>query len=888
MIALPSGTVTFLFTDIEGSTRLWERDRLSMRAVVERHAELLRESALAHHGVLYKMVGDGTQSAFASAPSALAAAVDAQEALSRESWPDPPGPIRVRMALHAGDAEPHAGDYLAAPLNRLARLLEHSLGGQILLTETVQQLVQDSLSPEVSLRDLGEFHLRDVLRPERVYALVHPAFGGNLLTIASPDERLRGFPAALTPFLGRASEVRAVVALLLGPGTRLVTLVGPGGIGKTRLAIQVGTIVAEKFPDGAVFTDLASLHDPALVLPAVAAALGLREGPGRSLAEVVASHLRERQLLLILDNFEHLAEAATVVRDLIATSPGVKALITSREPLRLRGEQEYPVSPLNLPIGLADDPLSFATNEAVLFFVEYAQAMQPDFVLTAETAPVIAAICSKLDGLPLAIELAAARIKLLPPQALLARLEHRLPLLTTGARDAPQRQRTLSDTIAWSYDLLQEPEQRLFRRMSVFAGGWTLEAAEAISNSSSELDIFSSLASLVDKSLVRQSAQPDGQPRFGMLQTIREYGLEQLHRDVEEERVTQRAHATFFADMVIGSRRDLGAGAPNAIARMTVEQDNVRAMLAWLLDSGETETALNVAASLSEFWTFTGGRFREGREWLGRALALGKAASPSARANAQYGVALMALHQGEVAIALAAAAEALAIARSANDDYATISALYMLSNAKGSAGHVEESLQLADEAVQLARAMDDPEWLDWVLFLQGMAHHGAGDLAMARARLEEALRLAHRLEDHWCEADTLTYLALVVSDQGDLAYAARLQAQALSLRRGIGAGLLVPVSLIGLAEIATKVGRHETAAWLLGAAQAHYKFSGGGPFRDIPTRAEWIEATVRLQLGPEAFRLAVDRGQGVIPDDAISEAIGLAQEISGVMPTPQS
>jgi class 3 adenylate cyclase len=459
---LPTGTVTFLFTDIEGSTALWERDRQAMREAVARHVAILQSLIAAHHGVLYKTVGDGTQVAFTSAEEALRAALASQRALLAEDGGEL-GPLRVRMALHAGEATPDArGDYLSAPLNRLARLLSIGSGGQILLSQTVQQLSRGALPAGTELRDLGEHRLRDLLEPERVYQLLHPDLPAEFPPLESLENRPNNLPLQPTPFLGREREVSEVMERLGRPDVRLLTLTGPGGTGKTRLALQAAAELLDDFADGVYFVDLAPLIDPALVPQAIAAALGVRAEGSRQADERLQDVLAPKTLLLVLDNFERLTDAALVVSALLAACPGLHVLATSRVPLHVRSERHYPVPPLTLPESAdSADAGAIARSEAVQLFVERAQAARPDFALTPGNAPAVAEIVRRLDGLPLAIELAAARIRLLPPAALLERLESRLTLLTGGPQDAPARQRTLRDEITWSYDLLRRDHLEL-------------------------------------------------------------------------------------------------------------------------------------------------------------------------------------------------------------------------------------------------------------------------------------------------------------------------------------------------------------------------------------------------------------------------------------------
>src|SRR5918995_1554349 len=497
MPQFPAGTVTFLFTDIEQSTRGWERDAATARAVVERHIALIRQAVAAHGGVHFKTVGDATQSAFATAPQGVAAALVAQRALRDEPWPSAEQRPRVRMALHAGTAEPRDGDYLAACLNRLARLLDSAHGEQILLSSTVAGLASEELPQSVTLKALGEYRLRDILQPEEVFQLCHPSLRADFPPLNAPGHLPHNLPTHPTPFLGREREVEEITVLLLRPEVRLVTLTGPGGVGKTRLGTRVAAESLESFPDGAFMVDLARLTDPDLVPSATATALGLREQSGQTLAQTLADYLRERKILLLFDNFEHVLPAATLVADLLAAAPSLKVLATSRARLGLQAEREYRVEPMPIPDQESLPPLAELTSfDAIELFTSRAQALRPGFTLTEENAPVVAEIVCQLDGLPLAIELAAARVKLLAPAALRDRLSRRLATLTGGARDLPARHQTLRATIAWSHDLLAPPEQTLFRRLSVFVGGWTLEAAEAISavQAAETVDAFPAMA----------------------------------------------------------------------------------------------------------------------------------------------------------------------------------------------------------------------------------------------------------------------------------------------------------------------------------------------------------------------------------------------------------
>ncbi|MBA2597313.1 MAG: adenylate/guanylate cyclase domain-containing protein, partial [Chloroflexia bacterium] len=542
MPSYPTGTVAFHFTDIEGSTRRWETQQQAMWVAVERHIDLLRAAIAAHDGVHFKTVGDAVQAAFPSVPQAIAAAVEGQSALRQEVWGEL-GPMRIRMGIHVGEATPKDGDYLAPMLNRLARVLGAGFGEQILLTEAARAAAS-VLPADHGLRDLGPHRLRDLLEAERIFQLTGPMLPADFPPLKSLDPLTNNLPVQPTPLIGRERELIALRAMIAAPGVRLITLTGPGGTGKTRLALQAAAESLDAFPDGVWWVPLATVSDPELVLEAIAAPLGVRDVAGEPLATTLAEHLKTRHTLLLLDNLEQVVEAAPLIAGLIDAAPDLVILATSREPLRLRAEREFPVAPLPVPkegprISLEDA----LASPAVQLFVERAQAVKPGFSLEATNAADVASICRRLDGLPLAIELAAARVRILAPAALLARLDQRLKLLTGGARDLPERQQTLRAAIAWSHDLLPPPEQALFARLSVFAGGCSFEAAEAICGAAGrlEIDLFDGFESLVQKSLLRQEEDPAGDARFTMLQTIHEFAAEQL-QEVPEAVELRLAH----------------------------------------------------------------------------------------------------------------------------------------------------------------------------------------------------------------------------------------------------------------------------------------------------------------------------------------------------------
>jgi predicted ATPase/class 3 adenylate cyclase len=917
MTDLPSGTVTFLFTDIEGSTALWERDQVAMATAVARHLALLRAATEAHNGALFKVVGDAVQVAFPTAPDAVAAALDAQRAFVQERWPDATGPVRVRMALHTGVAHPQGGDYLAAPLNRLARLLEVTRGGQIFLTEATQRLAQEDLPAGAQLRELGEFRLRDLNRTEHIFALVHPDVPDDSALTASLGRQIRQVPTPITPFIGRETEVARIAGLLQEPGIHLLTLTGPGGVGKTRLALQVADRLAESFKDGVVFVDLASLRDPALVLTAIATSFGLREVTGRTLKETVAAYLQERQVLLLLDNFEHLLEAASVVSDLVAVGREMKVLVTSRAPLRLQGEHEYSVLPLRLPG--AEERHSHAAleaNEAIALFVSRAKAVQHRFELTDENARVILEICTRLDGLPLAIELAAARVRLLPPMALLSRLERRLPLLTDGPRDAPARQRTLRDAIKWSYDLLAPDEQLLFRRLGVFAGGWTVEAAATVTRVDGDLDIFDGLASLVDKNLV-ESQETGVEPRFVILETIREFGLDRLREEDDQGLATEQAHAGYFLSVAEQALAGLvGAQQESWLARLDAEGANIRAALTWSVEHGATETAVRLARALWRYWS-TRGRLIEGRSWLERALALpGVAEVPvSVRADAHNALGNILGDSAEYTQARQHYEMALKLRREIADSEGIAGALNNLGIVAAWLGDYEGALALHRESLELRQARDDAFELALSLSNIGDVLLAQGDFKGAQEYQEEALRLRERVHDAAgiaysvynlgeiarLRGDTTAaarylidswhrFVALgdifgiayaecslgdVASQEGDTTRAAQLFDHVLRTRREMGDRRGVIECLEAVAIAALRAGEDQVGIRLLGAAGAERGALSCPVPRSTQNQHDRALAGGRVRLGAEAVDALQEEGRLLAPEQALM----LADEI---------
>ncbi len=585
---LPTGTVTFLFTDIEGSATLAQNYPDEMNLLLERHNTILRQSIESHNGHVFQIIGDAFASAFHTSGDAVDAALEAQRRLLHEAWH--PTPVKVRMGIHTGAAQAGElkdlgggyGGYLT--LTRAQRVMSAAHGGQVLLSSASAELARGQLPNDVTLRDMGEHRLKGLVNPERLWQLVVPDLLSEFPPLYSFNAIPNNLPAQPTALIGREAELDEIIKRLNSEGVRLLTLTGPGGIGKTRMGLQAAAELIDSFKDGVYFVDLAPIRDPEAVPTSIAQTLGLRETSDRPLLDELKGQLRAKKMLLLLDNFEQVTGAAPRVVELLRDCPQLKLLVTSREALHVRGEYVFPVPPLALPkVDLKQPSIEQITQyEAVRLFIERAQAVKPDFKVTNENAPAVAEICWRLDGLPLAIELAAARIRLFSPQALLERLGSRLKLLRGGARDLPVRQQTLRDAIDWSYDLLDTGDQRLFELLSVFLGGCSFEAVEAAAGKIELLDepgvdILDGLSSLIDKSLTRQADQESGEPRLLMLETIREYAAERLDQDPEFRAAARRAHATYYADLTQRQwERLTGDGREAALEELISDIENVR------------------------------------------------------------------------------------------------------------------------------------------------------------------------------------------------------------------------------------------------------------------------------------------------------------------------
>jgi predicted ATPase/class 3 adenylate cyclase/DNA-binding CsgD family transcriptional regulator len=784
---LPIGTVTFLFTDIAGSTQLWEQHNDAMSLALARHDSILREAVESHQGVIFKTVGDSSHAVFGSAPDALAAAMAAQRALHAETW-NTAEPLRVRLALHTGVAELRGGDYFGPPLNRAARLLAAAHGGQILLSLVTAELVRDQLPPDQTLRDLGVHRLRDLSRPEQIFQLVGPNLPADFPPLNTLDRRPHNLPYQPTALIGREWEVTNICTLLCRDDVRLVTLTGPGGCGKTRLALHTAAELLDQFSDGVYFVALAPTRDSSLVAPAIAQVLGVKETGERAIVDRLKDYLSDQQILLVLDNFEQVLDAALLMGELLTVASQLKILVTSRSALRLSAEHEFSVPPLTLPDRAHLPPHDrLGYYESVRLFVERAQAVRPDFALTEVNASAVVEICHRLDGLPLAIELAAAHSKLFPPAALLERLSNPLLLLRSRARDLPERQQTLRATIDWSYDLLPAHEQALFTRLAVFVGGCTLEAIEAVCGAAGDVEhaqgatpfasgltrqvssVVEDAELLLDQSLLKQVEGIDSEPRLIMLETIRQYALDRWSANGESHALRQR-HADYY--LGLAERADSRLRGPEQgrwLARLEAEHDNLRAALEWY-KTADPERGLRLAGALWRFWDMHS-HLSEGRAWLRDMLRLSSSSSVSSRARALNGAGVLAYLQG---------------------DYQTASAFLQ-------------------EGLDLFQNLHDNQGAAHIMRGLGLVAWFQGDHDAARAQIEESAALFRDVEHTWGIADALHWLGHVVLDQGDAAKAHALFEESLALFRETGDKRNIALPLKDFGLIASQRGDHTGA-----------------------------------------------------------------------------
>jgi predicted ATPase/class 3 adenylate cyclase len=862
MSDLPTGTVTFLITDIEGSTRLLEHLGERYGAVQDRHDAILRSAIAIGDGRELSTEGDSVFAVFATPTGALRAATAAQRDLAAGPWPQGAA-IRVRMGLHTGDGILGGANYLGLDVNRTARIAAAAHGGQILLSDATRGLVERDLPTGISLRDLGQHRLRDLLHPERLHEVVIDGLEEEFPPPRTLDARPNNLPAQLTRFIGREADVAAVRDLLADH--RLVTLTGPGGTGKTRLALEVGADALADTPDGVFFVDLSSVTEADLVPHDMAAALRVRPEPGRAVLDTLTDHLRDKQLLLVLDNLEQVLDAGVgALEPLLKNASGVRALVTSRVPLHLYGEQEYPVAPL-------------VEAQAVALFTERAAAVRPGFELTPDNARTVSDIAARLDGLPLAIELAASRIKLLSADALLKRLDQRLPMLSAQDRNVPDRQRTLRRTIEWSYDLLTDAERRLFGRLAVFVGGADLDAIEAVANPAAELglDTLEGVGSLVDKNLVRRVDMTDGtegEPRFAMLETIREYSVERLSASGEESVIRRRHAEHWIAVAAAASEVTFGAVQFAPVRRLEPDHDNFRSALAWVLETRDAELGLRLGAALRYFWRL-GGHVAEGLRWLDALLAQPGAADRTAlRARAMTAAADLSGWTGEAQAYLHRAEEAVAIYRELNDAQGIPDALEELGAAQMNTGQLDSARANLEEARERNLTIGNRQRAAECTLLLGMVAAFQRQVGEARARWEGALATFTDLQDPYFMAFAERLLGGVDRAEGNLEAAESRFRTSLTAARQHDVPVVIASALYAIADLALARGQPERALRLVGACEAMRDEIGEAPSGEMAFVGD-VRGAASAMMDAEAAESLYQQGRAMAVDEAVAYAL---------------
>ena len=903
-----STVTTVLFTDIAGSTRLWAEQPERMKSALARHDAISRAVVEAHRGIVVKTTGDGVHATFDDPLDGVAAALELQMALSNAA--DTSGIlIPVRCGLHVGVVEHRDNDVFGTSVNRAARIMSAAHPGQVLLSRSVAELVGDRLLPGVALRDLGSVRLRDLATPEHLFQVVDPQLRQDFPALRSLESVPNNLPEQLTSFIGRERELLELKELLAT--TRLLLLRGVGGIGKTRLALQLAAETMDDYPEGVWFVDLAPITDPQLVAKAIAKVLGLREVGSESLTQTLCSHLGKMHALLIMDNCEHLADAcATLIDAMLHGSPTLRVLATSREVLHVSGEQAYHLASLSLPDANRDLE-SLSRSEAARLFVERARLQQRDFALTAQRVPAIAELCVRLDGIPLALELAAARVALLPVEKIVERLNDRFRLLTGGSRSALPRQQTLRALIGWSFDLLSETERTAFARLAAFAGGWTLEAAEAVvpGNGIPQEEVLDLQSSLVDKSLV--VVENNGE-RYRMLETIRQYAQERL-RSSGEERAVRERHFGYYLSLAERLEPALagGAGQKEALDALEADHDNLRSALTWSLESPERgELALNMCGALYRFW-HRRGYWREGRASSMKALThASEAGDKSLRAKALLAAANLAsnLPETETRNLLETA---LTLSREAGDrttEAATLNALAkmldwnvdvrlarsMLEQARAinrETGNKtlelhnmsnlvnvlrfqdehEAAVALAEEGLATSRTSGD-RWDEAVfLYLLALTACDRDDMVAAKRFSEQSLEISRELRMPDWQSFALLELGVVAIVRGDAALGRHYLTEAFDISRKLGDQQNVAECIAAAGALASDAGYHVEAARLWGVSDALL-----GSFLPTDLLDRLIikyRARCREKIGVDAYDAATAAGRALNRDAAIDEAL---------------
>ncbi len=914
----PSGTVTFLFTDLEGSTKLWEAFPDQMQGALARHDNLLRLAIEDNGGRVIKTTGDGFHAVFETGQAGIGAALQAQQSLVESTWEEiHPNGLRVRMGLHTGEAEQRGGDYYGPALNRAARLMAVAHGCQTLLSTTTADLVRDQLPPQASLRDLGEHRLKDLVRPEHIFQLNHPRLPAEFPPLRSVDAFPNNLPVQITSFIGREQQLEQARQRLAS--AHLLTLIGPGGTGKTRLSLQLAADMLPQFQDGVWFVELAPITDPSLVLRTLAAVFGLREQMGMPLHDLLIDYLRLKELMLVVDNCEHLVDAcAQLIEQLLHACPRLKIIASSREALGIAGETVYRVPSLALPDESDPTPKALAHSESVQLFVERASAANPRFSLTDQNALAVAQICRRLDGIPLALELAAARLTAFSAEQVASRLDDRFRLLTGGSRTALPRQQTLRALIDWSYDLLTEPERSLFRRFSVFAGGCTYDAIESVCE---QLDVLNLLTQLVNKSLVAVEDE-QSEPRYRLLETVRQYARDKLVELGEAEQARE-AHFKFFMRLVDMAGAKLGtAEALEWVRRLDAEYDNLRAAFDWGMENCIDVTLLAVP-QIMRYW-MRRGHEEEGRRFIAaiseRAEHMPVPEGDAGRAwlsalgHAWNSGAMLAYSQGDNARGIPLARRAVELAQRAGDKFLLALALGFQASSTVFLGRFDEAVPVLEASLAAARESGDPTvggmsmgMLGQILSLKdpqstqaqqyiaegsdlmtrtgdrwmaAMALLGMAMNAAARRKFDEARSRFASIRPLFQELGDRHRLNMVSSEiahidrhEGNLDAAEAAYRETIVAWKRLGHRAAIAHQLESFAFIAQRREDGGRAARLYGAAEA-LRDAIGIPMTEAE-KAEYQAEVARLRLGMDegAFASAWAEGRGLTLEQAIAYGV---------------
>lgn len=866
---LPTGTVTFVMTDIEGSTRLLQTLGRAYSKVLEDHYVILRESFGAHGGVEVSTNGDAVFFAFDDAASAAAATVDVQRRFKAHDWPAGTA-VRVRIGVHTGKPTIVDRDYVGIDLHRAARIAAAAHGGQIVVSDAARGLMTGLLPDDAYLHDLGEHRLKDLEHPERLGQLVAPGLDTAFPPLRGAESRSHNLPSAASTFVGRRREKSELLRILADH--RLVTLTGPGGTGKTRLSLAVAEAALGDFRDGVHFVALAAISRADEVVPTIAAAFNLRENATRPTQDVLIDYLRPRSLLLLLDNFEQVIGAALTVGVLLSGAGQLKILVTSREPLQITGEQVFPVPPLAVPSPqVVVGPEDLADIESVDLFVQRARSVRPGFALTVDNARAVAELCERLDGLPLAIELAAARSSLFDPSELLARLDRRLSQFT-GGRDLPERQRTLRGAIDWSHDLLDDAHQVVFRRLSVFPGGWSIEAADQVCLPQEVgLDCVEALSSLRDKSLVfREDARRS--VRLGMLETIAQYARERLEESKDSPEILRR-RAVYFAELAEAAAGQITGGPDQDLwfDVLDTEIDNLRAVIRWSIDTRAVEHGLRIVAAVGPFWLFRN-HTKEGRRHIADLLSANAADVPAALRAAALDVAAdLATYQSDYLAVPALANEALIIHRELGNLAAVALQLGNLGYAM-IMSNPDRALEYFRDSVAVYRDLGSPTSIAAPLVGLAVIDMRHGELDDAVAHLHEARLLWEQAEDEHSVIIPIGLAGMAARLRGDVATARAHYVEVLNRSRRSGQFLGYSLALSGLADLALQRGDAELAAILDAAQQELTEQLGGTPTFEL-LGISAASQRARAELGDERYEAAASRGRSTPINDVLDLAL---------------